>query len=128
MIFSNFMANTTSMPAPKKYTTLTDFYPYYLTEHQDKRCQALHFIGTAILLLIAVAMFATQTWWYFFLIPVVGYGFAWVGHYVFEKNKPATFQYPGFSLASDFIMFWHILTGQIDRKVAEARKTVLGAE
>lgn len=116
------------MPAPKKYTTLKDFYPYYLTEHQDKRCQALHFIGTAILLLIAVAMFATQTWWYFFLIPVVGYGFAWVGHFVFEKNKPATFQYPGFSLASDFIMFWHILTGQIDRKVAEARKTVLGAE
>jgi hypothetical protein len=115
------------MSTEKKYKTLKDFYPYYLTEHQDKRCQAMHFIGTGILLLIAIAMFATQTWWFFFLIPLVGYGFAWIGHFVFEKNKPATFQYPGFSLASDFIMFYHILTGQIDRKVAEARKVIHGA-
>ncbi|MGN8055357.1 Mpo1-like protein [Pedobacter sp. 22163] len=51
--------------------------------------------------------------WHFFLaIPVLGYGFAWVGHFFFEKNKPATFQYPGYSLVSDFILFYDLLTGK----------------
>jgi hypothetical protein len=58
------------------------------------------------------------------LIPVVGYSFAWVGHFFFEKNKPATFIYPFFSLGSDFVMFWHILTGQINKKIEEAEKVV----
>jgi hypothetical protein len=58
------------------------------------------------------------------LIPVVGYSFAWVGHFFFEKNKPATFVYPFYSLGSDFVMFWHILTGQINKKIEEAEKIV----
>ena len=68
-----------------------------------------------------VAGLATQTWWLLALIPVCGYGFAWVGHAFFERNKPATFTYPGWSLASDFIMFYHILTGQIKDKLAWAK-------
>jgi len=60
-----------------------------------------------------------------FLLPVVGYAFAWVGHFVFEKNKPATFKYPLFSLASDFIMSYHFYTGQIDTKIEEAKRIIL---
>lgn len=96
----------------KRYTTLKDFYPFYLTEHQDSTCRALHFIGTAILLLVLGWALITQTWWALWLIPVIGYGFAWVGHFFFEKNTPATFQYPLYSLASDFIMFKDLLIGR----------------
>jgi hypothetical protein len=108
----------------KKYQTLKDFYPYYLTEHADPTCRLFHYIGTTLILAIAVWTLISQNWLLLLLIPVVGYGFAWVGHFVFEKNKPATFQYPGFSLASDFIMYYHFLTGQVDKKLEEAKKTI----
>jgi hypothetical protein len=107
-----------------KYKTLKDFYPYYLTEHQDAVSRALHFIGTGGFLFIVAYALITQTWWMLLLSPVCGYGFAWVGHFVFEKNKPATFVYPAYSLASDFIMFYHIITLQIGRKMAEAKQII----
>ena len=56
--------------------------------------------------------------------PLFGYGFAWVGQFFFEKNRPATFKYPLYSLGSDFVMFFHILTMQIDKKVDEAHQTI----
>ena len=108
----------------KKYQTLKDFYPYYLTEHSDPTCRLFHYVGTTLILAIAVWAIVDFYWWKILLIPVVGYGFAWVGHFVFEKNRPATFQYPGYSFASDFIMYYHFLTGQVDQKLAEAKKTV----
>jgi hypothetical protein len=113
------------MSTVKKYTSFKSFYPYYLTEHADSINRILHFVGTATL--IAVLLFAviTGTWKALFLVPVIGYGFAWVGHFFIEKNKPATFTYPLYSLASDFVMFWHILTGQINKKIEEANKIIL---
>lgn len=110
------------MAAEKKYKSFWSFYPYYLTEHSDFANRTLHFIGTALLLIILIVAIAIQKWWMLALIPVVGYGFAWVGHFFIEKNKPATFTYPLYSLGSDFVMFWHILTGQITKKLAEAKK------
>lgn len=112
------------MSEEKKYKTFRSFYPYYLTEHGDLKNRVLHFIGTAGLLAILIAAIALQKWWLLALIPVCGYGFAWVGHFFIEKNKPATFTYPLYSLASDFIMFWHILTGQINKKLEEAKKII----
>lgn len=109
------------MSAEKKYKTFWAFYPYYLTEHSDSINRALHFIGTLLLLLVLVAGVITGKWWLFALIPVLGYGFAWVGHFFIEKNKPATFTYPLYSLASDFVMFWHTITGQIGRRMKEAK-------
>ena len=106
----------------KKYQTLREFYPFYLTEHSNLTSRRLHFIGTGLIFVWLVLAPVTQKWWLLALIPVVGYGFAWFGHFFFEKNKPATFQYPLFSLASDFIMFYHILTGQIGKKMEEAKK------
>ena len=112
------------MAAEKKYKTFRSFYPYYLTEHGDVKNRTLHFIGTAGLLAILVIAIVMQKWWMLALVPVCGYGFAWVGHFFIEKNKPATFTYPLYSLGSDFVMFWHILTGQIGEKLEEAKKIV----
>ncbi len=96
----------------KRYTSLKEFYPYYLEEHQNPTCRILHFIGTGLLfLLLAIGIISGNYYW-LIAIPFVGYGFAWVGHFFFEKNKPATFQYPLFSLTSDFIMFFELLTGK----------------
>lgn len=118
------------MSTEKKYKTFWSFYPYYLTEHQDRVCRSLHFIGTAIVILLfftfLYSLFIKPEWKYLIAIPFAGYGFAWVGHFFFEKNKPATFQYPLYSLGSDFVMFWHIITFQLPAKMEAARKEILG--
>lgn len=96
----------------KRFKTLKDFYPYYLEEHQNPMCRRLHFVGTGLLFLILAASLITGNYLWLISIPFVGYGFAWVGHFFFEKNKPATFQYPLFSLASDFVLFFDLLVGR----------------
>ncbi len=108
----------------KKYKDFNSFYKYYLTEHGDARNRSLHFLGTALFFVCLIGGFVTGKWWVFLLMPLVGYGFAWAGHFFVEKNKPATFTYPLFSLVSDFVMFWHILTGQIDTKLRDAKKEI----
>ena len=107
----------------RKYKSFKEFYPYYLSEHQDPTCRKLHFTGTALLFGVLAWALLTQTYWGLALIPVVGYGFAWVGHFFFEKNKPATFTYPLWSLASDFKMFFQILTGKQPMSVKREEKT-----
>ena len=114
------------MKSEKKYKDFKSFYPYYLTEHGDLRNRLLHFFGTLLLLICLVTGIVTGKWFLFVLIPVVGYGFAWAGHFFIEKNKPATFTYPLYSLASDFVMFWHMLTWQINIKMENAKKEING--
>lgn len=96
----------------KSYNSLKEFYPFYLSQHMDGTCRTLHFVGTSLLFVILGYAVYTGQWVYLWLLPVVGYSFAWVGHYFFEKNKPATFQYPFYSLASDFILFFDLLVGK----------------
>jgi len=112
--------------AEKKYQTFWDFYPYYLTEHSLPINRTLHFTGTGLVIGLLIAGIVTGHWYYFVAIPFAGYGFAWVGHFFVEKNRPATFTYPLYSLGSDFVMFWHILTGQIGKRLEEAHKTISG--
>ena len=100
------------MTNTKTYTSLKEFYPYYLSEHSKLMTRVFHFIGTFLVFVILVWAIFNKEWLSLILIPVVGYGFAWISHMVFEKNKPATFKYPFYSLASDFIMFWELLTGK----------------
>ena len=95
------------------YRTLDDFYPYYLGEHSNRTCRRLHFIGTSLGLALVIYAIAARMWW---LIPVAfvqGYAFAWIGHFFFEHNKPATFQYPWLSYLGDWRMWWQMLTGKI---------------
>ena len=97
----------------KEYQSFKEFYPYYLKEHRNKVCRRLHFIGSILVLAIIIWSVSTGTWWGLALVPICGYGFAWVGHFFFEKNKPATFEYPLYSLAGDWVMFRDILTGKL---------------
>jgi hypothetical protein len=100
------------MSSEKEYQSLKAFYPFYLSQHLNGTCRTLHFVGTSLLIISFLTFLITWNWVYLAIVPVLGYGFACVGHYFFEKNKPATFQYPGYSLASDFIMYWDLLTGK----------------
>ncbi len=96
-----------------EFKSFTDFYPYYLREHSNIVCRKLHFLGTCGVIALFLLFFFTGTVSVLFFIPVVGYGFAWTGHFVFEKNRPATFKYPLYSLLGDFRMFWEILVGKL---------------
>jgi hypothetical protein len=89
-----------------------EFYQYYLTEHRNKTSRILHFTGTFLVFLLLLAAIFYGWGWEWIFLPLVGYGFAWVGHAFFEKNKPATFKYPLWSLISDFKLFFEILFGK----------------
>lgn len=95
------------------FQSFAEFYPYYLQEHGNLTCRRLHFIGTLSVLALLAGVLFTGNLWGLVLLPIVGYGFAWVGHFFFEKNRPATFKHPWYSLAGDFVMFKDILIGRI---------------
>lgn len=96
-----------------EFTRFHEFYPYYLGEHRNRMCRRLHFIGsTLVILIVLLAIVSGEPRWLWFA-PVAGYGFAWVGHYVYEKNRPATFRHPLYSLMGDWVMYWQVLSGKI---------------
>lgn len=113
------MTQTTMMVRPgwrppgTSYKTLEAFYPFYLGEHSNRTCRRLHFIGTSAAVVLTVAAFVTQQWWMLAVALVQGYAWAWVGHFFYEHNKPATFKYPWLSFRADWKMWWQILTGKI---------------
>jgi hypothetical protein len=93
------------------------FWPHYVHAHRDPRCRALHYAGTtAVLGTVAAATLTFNPAW-LLLAPVVGYGPAWVGHFVFEKNKPATFEHPLWSLRGDFKMYLLAIRGRMSAEV-----------
>lgn len=96
-----------------EYTSFRDFYPQYLAEHRDRTCRRLHFVGTLLVIVTLLVAVVTGRWMLLWLLPLIGYGFAWVGHFFFERNRPATFRHPFYSLAGDFVMFRDLLTGRI---------------
>ena len=105
---------------PRLYTTFADFWPFYLREHSKPRTRALHYMGTSLVVLIAVAALLTARWGWLVALPVAGYVFAWVAHFGVEKNRPATFTYPLWSLAADFRMWGLWLTGRLGPELDRA--------
>jgi hypothetical protein len=99
--------------AIKPFRRFSDFYPFYLGEHTNRTCRRLHFIGSCLVLAVLATALITLNGWLLLALPVVGYGFAWVGHLAYEKNRPATFRYPLYSLMGDWVMFKDILSGRI---------------
>jgi len=95
------------------YRTLDEFYPFYLDEHSDRTCRRLHFTGTSLSLILLLAAVAARSGWLLLLAPLQAYALAWIGHFFFEHNRPATFNYPLLSLRGDWRMWWEILTGKI---------------
>lgn len=97
----------------RQFRSFAEFYPFYLGEHNHPVCRRLHFVGSTLVLLTLLAVLLTRWWWGLILMPVFGYGFAWVGHFFFEKNHPATFTHPLYSFWGDWVMFRDILIGRI---------------
>lgn len=97
----------------KRYARFAEFYPYYLAEHSNRTCRRLHFVGTTIALACLLHAVSTLNFWWLLGGIVQGYAFAWIGHFFFEHNRPATFTYPWYSLLSDWVMWSEILSGKI---------------
>lgn len=95
------------------YARFRDFYPFYLGEHRNRTCRRLHFVGSTLVLITFVVLLASGQWLWWFLLPLFGYGFAWVGHFFFEKNRPATFTHPFYSFVGDWVMYRDIIAGKI---------------
>ena len=101
------------MSEAKPFRTFADFYPFYLSEHTNRTSRRLHFVGTSIAFALLITTLATQLWWLVAVALIQGYAFAWVGHFFFEHNRPATFRYPRFSFMGDWRLWWEILTGKV---------------
>ncbi|MGB5412185.1 MAG: DUF962 domain-containing protein [Woeseiaceae bacterium] len=105
---------TESNPSSKvKYHSFAEFYSFYLSQHANTVCRRLHFVGSLLVIALLIFSLLTGNFLWLLALPVVGYGFAWFGHFGFEKNKPATFTYPIYSLRGDWVMFFQMLTGKI---------------
>ncbi len=97
----------------KQFNTFAEFYPYYLSEHSNSTCRRLHFVGTTLVIFILAMTIAKGAWLLLLALPLAGYSFAWVGHFFFEKNRPATFQHPLYSLLGDFVMYRDMILGRV---------------
>lgn len=96
-----------------QFKTFNDFYRYYLREHSNVMCRRLHFVGTCGVIALLILFFFTGNPMILVLLPIMGYGLAWIGHFLFEKNRPATLKHPLYSLRADFRMFIDILIGKV---------------
>ncbi len=95
------------------FSSFAEFYPYYLREHGNRVCRRLHFIGSSLVIAVAVVALVSGQLRWLWLMPLAGYGCAWIGHYAFEKNRPATFRHPLYSLLGDWVMYGQMLRGKL---------------
>ncbi|MGY1424135.1 Mpo1-like protein [Lysobacter sp. A289] len=99
--------------SPTKFRSMNEFYPFYLGQHTNRTCRRLHFAGTTLALLIAAYAVYTGNWWLIIVAILQGYAWAWVGHFFFEHNRPATFTHPLYSFAGDWYMWFDVLRGRV---------------
>jgi hypothetical protein len=104
---------TTATIDPKSFTSFAEFYPFYLGEHRNRTCRRLHFAGSTLALACLAMLLATGQPWWLLIGLLCGYGFAWLGHFGFEKNKPASFKLPLYSFLGDWRMYADIWRGRI---------------
>lgn len=104
----------------REYTNYADFWPYYLKEHAKPATRAWHYVGTSLAILVMAYALISGRFGLLLAVPVCGYAFAWVSHAFIERNKPATFTYPLWSLISDFRMFWCFITGRLSKELSAA--------
>ena len=100
-------------PGAPAYASFRDFYPFYLGEHRNRTSRRLHVSGSLLGIALLIAALGSGRLGLLWAVPVAGYGFAWVGHFFFEKNTPATFTHPFYSLRGDLTMMVEVLTGRM---------------
>lgn len=100
------------IPNQQQFTSFAEFYPFYLSQHSHPACRALHYIGSFAVLAILAYAFISGQYLALCFAPIMGYGFAWVGHFFIEKNRPATFTYPLWSFIGDWVMLKDFLVGR----------------
>jgi hypothetical protein len=101
-----------------QFDTFEDFWPHYVRAHSERLNRQLHFVGTTLALgAVALGLRRGRRRW-LALAPVVGYGPAWIGHFLVEGNVPATFGHPLWSLRADFRMYGKMIAGTMDAEVA----------
>ena len=103
----------TQQQAGREFNSFAEFYPFYLSEHSNDTSRRLHYCGSLLVLVLLVWAVVSANGWLLLALPVAGYGFAWVGHFFFEKNRPATFKYPLYSFMGDWVMLRDAFTGRI---------------
>jgi hypothetical protein len=107
------------MSDTERFQSFREFYPYYLGEHSNRVCRTLHYIGSTLGLIIMIFSVISGNYIYILAGPVLGYAFAWTGHFFFEHNKPATFQYPVWSFMGDWVMLKDFLSGKFRNSVTD---------
>lgn len=104
----------------REHRTFGQFWPFYLREHSRPRTRALHYVGTTLVVALLIYAVLSGRWWLLLLVPIAGYAFAWIAHFMVEKNRPATFTHPLWSLAADFRMWALWLTGRLGPELKKA--------
>jgi hypothetical protein len=103
--------------ADRKFESFEGFWPYYVSEHKEKGTRILHFVGTTAAMGCIAGAVVSGKRWLLLAAPVVGYSASWIGHFVVEKNKPATFKHPLWSLRGDMVMWWKTMRGELQAEV-----------
>ncbi|MEP2988439.1 MAG: DUF962 domain-containing protein [Parasphingorhabdus sp.] len=105
---------------PKEHDSFESFWPFYLQEHSKSATRNFHYVGTSLVVAIGIYAIVAANWWLMLAMPLAGYFFAWLSHWRIEKNRPATFTYPLWSLIADFKMWGMWLTGQLKSELERA--------
>jgi hypothetical protein len=112
---------TQKTESPNHFQSFKEFWPFYVSQHLNPVCRTLHYMGTSLgITALAYSVYSNQAFWTFFLCPIPAYAFAWIGHFLFEKNRPATFRYPRWSFLADFVMLYYFLTGKIGAEMEKS--------
>lgn len=108
------MAPSAPAVPPDRFERFADFYPYYLQEHRHPVCRRLHVVGTSLALAGLMTALILRNWLWLLPSIGIGYAFAWVGHFAFEKNRPATFRHPWYSLLGDFALLRDVILRRLE--------------
>lgn len=106
----------------ERYRTFHEFYPFYLEQHTNPICRLLHVLGVFASAGTLVIALVQHAWLVAVLSPLVGYAFGWTGHFVFERNRPASFRQPLYSFVGDLAMARDVVIGRIGLRPNKGRR------